>query len=265
MKYIRLFLIFIVAFFFVPKCCFASTNTYTRTKENLLLPKKTLANNNNITSVLQTPAVAANEKIYDFADLYTDQDEVKIFQTINQYIEHTGIDVAFVTTNNLNGFSLSDYSYNFYDYNDFKETGVVFVIYVDSVEPHIFMGNAGSASSIYTDERIQQTLAYIYKNIGSKNYYQAADDYFTILSGLYDADRNADGEYRVGQHGNVVMVIPWFEMVILAASVTFMIVFISLSVLKRKNKKMFGDELERRVDASTLIVKTEYDNPVDNK
>ena len=54
---------------------FASTNTYTRTNDNLLVPEDVTVTSNNINDILKTPAVFSSEKIYDFADLYTDNEE----------------------------------------------------------------------------------------------------------------------------------------------------------------------------------------------
>ena len=60
------------------------------------------------------------------------------------------------------------------------------------------MGNIGDKSSkvfdIYNDKRINQTLAYVYKDIENKNYYKAIDDYINILDGFYrlNGDRVTD-------------------------------------------------------------------------
>ena len=134
MRYIKYVLII---FFLVPITCMASTNTYQRTRENLIVPKDVIVDNNNINDILNTPAVSSMEKVYDYANLYSEEEENNLFQQISDYIDKSSIDVALVTTRDLNGFSLSDYAYHFYDYNDFKDSGVVFVIYIDSVEPHI--------------------------------------------------------------------------------------------------------------------------------
>lgn len=257
MKYIRFaFLVF----FLVPICCLASTNTFQRTKDNLIVPNDVIVDNNNINDILNTPAVSAMEKVYDYADLYSVEQENKLYQQISQYIDKTKLDAVLVTTKNLNGYSLSDYAYHFYDYNEFKDSGVVFVIYVDNMEPHIFMGNSGLATSIYTDAYVRQILSYVYKDIKSKNYYQATDDYFRILDGLY----KGEGEYRVNNKGEVVKAIPWIEITVLALSLTFLFVFSMLSILKRKHVKFFGGLLDSKLDNNTLVVKMEDDKIVDN-
>ena len=256
MKYIKFALLI---FFLVPISCFASTNTYQRTMENLIVPKDVIVDNNNINDILSTPAVSSMEKVYDYADLYSEEEEKKLYKQISKYINNTNIDVALVTTKDLNGFSLSDYSYHFYDYNDFENNGVIFVIYVDNIEPHIFMGNSGVATSIYTDDYIKQILSYVYKDINAKNYFQGTTDYFRIIDGLYQGG----GEYRVNAKGKVVKFIPWIEIVVLAGSLSFLIILGILSILKRKYKKIFKNVLDSKLDNNTLVVKMEYDKLVD--
>ena len=264
MKHNYLFVILFICFLMIPSNCFASVNTNQRTKDNLLIPNDVLVDNHNINDILNTPSVSSDEKVYDFADLLTAEEESKIFKNIQQFLNNSDMDTAFVTTNDLGGFSLSDYAYHFYDYNDFKDNGVIFVIYMGDNEPRIFMGNGGNASLIYTDSIIKQTLSYVYKNISVKNYYQAVDDYYTILDGFYSKSQGEKKEYKIGSSGEVVEVIPLLEMIILSISSTFIIVFLVLTIMKKKIKKKHGNILDSRLDMSTLIVKTEYDKYVDS-
>ena len=77
MKYIKLLIVFIL-FISIPKNCLASTNTLTRTREKPLVPDRVIVDENNIDEILLTPAVSSNEKIYDFAELYTEEEEKKL-------------------------------------------------------------------------------------------------------------------------------------------------------------------------------------------
>lgn len=256
MKYIKCI---ILVFFLTPICCFASTNTFQRTNDNLIVPNDVIVDSSNINAILKTPAVSSMEKIYDYANLYSDKEEKKLFQQISQYIEKTNIDAVLVTTKNLNGFSLSDYAYHFYDYNDFKNSGVIFVVYIDNLEPHVFMGSNGLAASIYSDVYIQQVLKYFIKDAKSKNYYEATGDYYRILDELY----KGDGEYRVNSKGEVVKIVPWIEIVIIAISLSFIVTFMILSLLKRKRKKFFRNLFVEKLNNDTLMVKLESDDLID--
>ena len=265
MKYTKLIFVFVFAFLSFQLNCFASVKTYNRTNENLLIPGDVAVTQDNIEDILKTPAVSSSEKIYDYADLYTNEEEEKLFARLKAYIDNSDIDACIVTTKNLNGFLIKDYAYNFYDYNDFKSDGIVFVIYIGSNEPQIFMGNSGDSKgkvfSIYTQVKVNQILKYVYTDIKNKQYYKATDDYIKILQGFFDISR--DGDYRVNNTGEVVKVIPWIAIGVLSITLTITIIILLFYQLKRYNKVVYTDELESKIDVSTLMVKTEMDDLVD--
>lgn len=264
MKNKKLIIILLFTFLFIPYNCIASVKTYQRTNDNYLVPKDVIVNSNNVVNVLKTPAVSSSEKIYDFADLFTEEEKKDIYKKMEQYIKKSNMDSIIVTTKELNGQSLSDYTYNFYDYNDFKNNGIIFVIYIKDTEPEIFMGNGGTASAYYTDSIIRQTLIHVYKDIASKNYYKSVLDYCKIVDGVYSLTQERQGAYKVTNNGEVSLVIPWFEIIVLAGSLTFIILFVFYKVVKKKNKNEINDMLQSCLDNSTLTVKTEYDRLKDS-
>ena len=124
------------------------------------------------------------------------------------------------------------------------------------------MGNIGDKSSkvfdIYTDKRINQTLAYVYKDIENKNYYKAIDDYINILDGFYRL--NGDN-YKVSKEGKVVKSINWFEIGVLSICLTFIINIFLLRKLKVKNTFI---DYEDKIDNDSLIIKTDSETIVSN-
>ncbi|MCI8460544.1 MAG: TPM domain-containing protein [Bacilli bacterium] len=263
MKSIKIIVCFLVSFFFFNLNCNASVNSYTRTDDNLLVPKDVVVDSNNIDAIRRTPAVSSSEKIYDYADLLTEDEEKKIYSKLYEYTKDSNIDVAVITTNDLFGFSIVEYANNFYDYNDFMNDGIVFVMYMSGSEPEIYMGNSGDYSGkvfeIYTDVRINQTLEYVYKDIAGGSYYKAVDDYIKILDGFY---RMNDGNYKVDKEGRVVKSIPWIEIVVLSVALTFIIVVILFYKLNGKKNVIIN--LEKNINTSTLMVRTDSDKLFDN-
>jgi len=259
MKYFKIIILLFSTFFLLKLDCNASVKTYTRTRDNLLVPKDVLVDETMIDSILVTPAVSSGEKVYDYANLLSDDEEKKIYEKLDEYIKRSKIDAIVVTTNDLGGKTLGDYTYNFYDYNEFMDDGVIFVIYMNQKNPEIYMGNSGkkdgNAFSIYTDIRINQTLEYVYKYIIDGNYYDAVNNYIKIVSGFYELDRH--GDYRVNEEGEIVHNIPWVEIVILSLALTFIIVILAFSKYHKKNNLK---SLEEKLDTSTLKVLTESDN-----
>ncbi len=267
MKKIKFIVFWFILFFIFSINVNASSNTYTRSNNNLLVPKDVIVTSENINAILNTPAVSSSEKIYDFANLLTDAEEKKLFKEINEYINNTTIDAAIVTTRDLRGFSIADYANNFYDYNDFMSDGVAFVIYVGGNEPSIYMANSGDRKgkvfTIYTEKRINQILAYVYKNISAGNYYNACSDYIKILSGYFNINRNT--EYVVNNKGNIVKNIPWFEIIILSFTLTFIIDVILYTKIVNNKKVSTLDILDDCVDKSTLMVKNNTSQFINNK
>ena len=268
MKYIRYIVLSFIMFFIFTINTSASTNTYTRTSENLIVPSDVVVDSNNINNILKTPSVSSSEKLYDFADLLTDSEEEKLVKRINKYVNSSTIDVAIVTTNDLLGFSIDDYAYNFYDYNDFMNDGIVFVIYTGGNEPEIYMGNSGDTEgkvfTIYTDYWINQILDYVYKDIKVGKYYSACNKYVDSLDALVDVERN--GNYRMDGNGNLIKNIPWVEIVVLSLTLTFIIIVIIYSKAMSMKKLSYADRLDDCVDKSNLMVKNNsYTNTYINK
>lgn len=263
MKYIKLLIVFIL-FISIPKNCLASTNTLTRTREKPLVPDRVIVDENNIDEILLTPAVSSNEKIYDFAELYTEEEEKKLYQKAINYTNNSSIDLVIVTTKDLRGFNLEKYTYNFYDYNLFNREGIIFVIYVNGNKNEIYMGNIGSSSSVvfdvYTDKRINQTLEYIYSDIKQGNYYSATDNYIKTVEGFYNLNKNEN--YLINKEGKIVKSIPWFELIIFASAITI-IVTILFSYKLRINKLPIVYSLDDNINEATMMVKFTKDELIE--
>ena len=262
MKKINYLIVILVAFFVVSVNCNASTNTYTRSTDNLLLPSDVKADSSNINAIMNTPAVAASEKIYDFANLIDDSREGALTNKILEFGKESDMDIVIVTTSDLRGFQIPEYTYNFYDYNDFKTNGVILVIYAPGGKnPEIFMGNSGLEDSyiftIYTESRVNQTLSYVYNGyIKDRAYYDACDKYIDIIKGFYatysekGVTENNDGSIR------------WIEIIILSVAVAFIanLLFIfRLSKYKVTSKK--GEVMDKKVNTSTLVIQQVQDSP----
>jgi len=265
MKKINFICLFLIIFFITHINCNASVNTYTRTNDNLLVPNDVVVDSNNIKDILNTPAVSNKEKLYDYADLFTDSQEDSLYDQINDYIKCSSIDLVIVTVNDLNGYSISDYAYNFYDYNDFLEDGVIFIIYKSDNEPEIFMGNSGLPGSkvftIYSDIRIGQILEYIYNDsLRDEDYYTGVSNYIKILKGFSEKE---DAAYGINSQGKIIKHIPWIEIIIIAGALTFVTIMILFYRIKSNNKNSYFDYLEGRLDSNTLIVRKDSEELID--
>lgn len=265
-KYFNYLLVIFITLFIFKYNCYASTNTYVRSDDNLRVPSDVKVDGSNYNDIIKTPSVSSSEKIYDFAEILSAKDEEILFENLTTYSKHTNYDAVIVTTKDLNGFDISNYSYNFYDYNDFKDEGVVFVIYTGEPEISIFMANSGPESSelfqIYSDKMIQSTLEYLYKNsISKNNYFEACNNYIKIIKVFYD--KKAPGDFEVDENGNVIKTVPILEIVIIAAASTFIIMVLLITSTKHK-KKYVSTNIKEKIDNNTMIIRVDYDKLIDS-
>lgn len=260
MKKLNYLIIILVAFFTVTFNCNASTFTYTRSTDNLLLPKDVKVDSSNINAIMNTPAVNANEKIYDFANLLDDSTEGALTTKITEFKKESKMDVVIVTTSDLKGFQIPEYTYNFYDYNDFAQDGVILVIYAPGGKnPEIFMGNSGLPDSfifeVYDEGRVNKILAYVYNLISAKQYYEACDKYIDIVKGFYATDMRSDVIDGRGSIG-------WIEIVILSVAVAVianLLFMFRLSKYKVTSKK--GKVMDKKVNPATMVIQQVQDSP----
>lgn len=162
---------------------FASTNTFERSEDDYLVPDGIEVNSSNKSNVLNTPAVDASEKIYDFADLFTDYEEEQLYSEVVDYIDIRNMDLAIVTIDYNNKISPQEYADDFYDYNNFglesSRDGILFLI--DMYNREIYMSTTGYAINMYNDYRINELLDSVYTYMSDEEYYEGVSRFIDIL------------------------------------------------------------------------------------
>ena len=260
-KYLNYLFVFFIVMFITYQCN-ASTNTFVRTNEDLKVPKDIIVDENNYDSIMSTPSVSASEKVYDYADLLTDEQEKNIYNNIMEFNRKSKYDIVILTTKELNGKNVSAYTYNFYDYNDFSD-GLIFTIYVGGEKPSIFVGNSAPDGSelftIYDNNIINSTLKYLYTNSISKgNYNEACLNFVKIINGFYE--KKYSNSYNIDDDGNVVHTIPLLEIIIFSIAFTFIIVLIIVKKFSMKKNKI--DRFVNKINNDSLKIISDYDNLV---
>lgn len=208
-KYISLIIVILIML----TCqTFASTNTYERTRENLQINEKFELTESVINAALATPKVDETEKVYDFADLFTDYDEELLYNDIMSYINSYEMDMVIVTINENNKSSAESYADDFYDYNYFgtnsTNDGILFLIDMDTRQ--FYISTTGKAILIYDDARINDMLDDIYTYMTSAKYYGAANVFIRVATsfakkGIPSSNKN----YTIDALGKYVKKFPW--------------------------------------------------------
>lgn len=256
-KIFKITFIFVISLVFINT--YASTKTFTRTADKPLVPSGITVDSTNKEAILSTPAVDASEKVYDFAELLSEEEENKLVKTINEYIDNTGYDLVFLTVKDLGKKDATNYMYNFYDYNDFKKNGTLFLVNPTSNGIATYMITAGEeAANLYTQDRIQKTLKHLYPAFKGGDTYKGAEVYVKICAGFYNINR--DKNARIDASGNVVKTIPWIEIVIIAFASTFIIMFI---LIKKNKNTLVTPERVSYLNTNSMVINRDSDMLID--
>lgn len=96
-------------------------------------------------SLLLVPSVFAMDtdvdpsiRIYDYADLLTDEEEEALSETARELSEKWSVDLVTVTIDDDEGLTSMEYADDFFDYNGFSTTGVLMLINMDEREVWFF-------------------------------------------------------------------------------------------------------------------------------
>lgn len=197
-KIIYAFILFLLSF----NICYASTHTYERTEDNLRVNKKWKIDEDNIDNVLKAPSVDASEKVYDFANILTDDEEKEVKELIDEFIKDTGFDLVFVS----DSFSYSydhqneDYAADFYDYNDFGiedkyYSGIVLFRNANSSDPYYGSYYFGEAQLYYSEEIYNTILDNIYRYFSNGYYLEGITRFIKDSTKYYNKGPAPGSEY----------------------------------------------------------------------
>jgi len=177
--------------FLLPIVSFASTNTYPRTEDDLRINSWITVTEDNKDNILNTPSVNEEEKIYDFADLYTDEEEKNLYSEVYDYSQRRNLDLVIVTIND-NFESTEEYADDFYDYNNFgygpDRDGLLFL--VDMENRYVYISATGGAMSLYPDNECDMITEEIYTYFSDQNYYGGTSQMIKTLDTYYEISYN---------------------------------------------------------------------------
>ena len=225
-----------ILFIFLIYCCipfqvFASVNTCTRSSINLYVPAKVDYDSSMEDDVLSTPCVDASEKVYDFADLFTEDEEVYLYNRVNEFIDKTGLDLGIATIDYNNKKSAMVYADDFYDYNDFSKNGLLFLIDMDTRE--YYFTTSGQAMFYFDDNRTDSVLDVLYYDMVNGNYGKVANLFIDEALNYYHSGI-ITSKYTFDSSGKIVRKTPW----LLLGIISFVVALIITLILKGKNKKV---------------------------
>lgn len=241
----KIFKILLVIFLFTigTITCNASTKTYDRNElDNYGVRKKWEITSKNKSNVLKTPAVDASEKIYDYDNILTDEEENILKEKIDEFISITSMDMVIVVPSFYysNDSENEEYAADFYDYNDFgmefeKNSGVLFLRNNNKLDPYFNIYTFGNAQLYFDFTRLEEILDSIYNDIKSGNYLKGLSRYIDMMIDDYNSGIPSTMQnYKVNEKGFLYQPyqVPWIMVLLIAAIITTIIIII----LIEKNK-----------------------------
>ena len=242
-----------LAFFCFLGICNADIKTYDRNSlKNYGVNKKWSVNPSNLNNVLNTYAVDADDKIYDFADILSSSDEYSLKNLIDNFTKTTGFELVILTdsfyntTDDENG----NYAQDFYDYNDFAiddeyYSGVI--IFRNNYEGAKYYGvySFGEAQYYYyTDgySRLDNTLDYVYSDMVAGNYNLAMSEIISDLL-IYYQEGKEDGmeDYYLDKDGMLVYDPKFSPPIIIALIFSVVITWVVVATNLKKNKMVYRE------------------------
>lgn len=189
----------------------------------------------NLDNVLNTYAVNASEKIYDFSDIITNEEEKEIKKLIDEYIKKYHKEIIIVTDNlrYMSDYENEQFVADFFDYNDFgmdyNNSGVVLFRNTYVNDPYYNIYSFGDAQLYMSYERVEATLDHIYDYLHSKKYAEGFTKFVNDV-GLYyrEGIPKTMKNYKVTKDGYLKRkyVVPWFQTIGISLVVTVLIMFI---------------------------------------
>jgi uncharacterized protein len=260
-------LFILLSFFLCIGLCNAEITTYDRNRlENYGVNKHWKIDQYNKAEILNTHAVDANQKVYDFSDILTPEEELYFRTLSNNFYKKTGFELVILTESfyNLDDDDNGDYAQNFYDYNDFGLTdkyysGVVILRNTYPGMPWYGVYSFGEAqyyyNSDYSDSRLNFSLDKIYNNMINSNYKLAFDTLINDLVHYYEQGKEPGmDDYILNNDGVLVYKPSLAPFIIGAAVIALVTTLIFIGSNKRKHKLIIKERMAHEyLDRKSII------------
>lgn len=144
---------------------------------------------------------ASGRRIFDNADLFTDEEEKLLEEQVYKSVEEMGMDLAVVTTSDASGKSPVQFADDYYDANGFgigeDSSGALYLIDMDNRE--LYISTHGGMIRYLTDDRIEVIIDEAAPYAGDGDYSGSAQAVIRAIeaclaAGVVDGQYNYDWE-----------------------------------------------------------------------
>ena len=232
-------LLFLIFAFFIPVYVNASIITYDRDIDTLSVPSDIKVTDSNKTAIINTPLVDSKEKIYDYADLFTDFEEEDLYNKTLEFISSYNIDLIIVTIDHNNKSDSENYAADFFDYNEFginkSRDGILYLI--DMENRYVYVYTSGKAILYLDDDRIDTIVDISYDYLHYGNYYDGALSFLDKSNEfINDGIPSSNSNYTIDENGNYVIVKKKSVNFFISTIAAFIISTVIVLIFKSKHK-----------------------------
>ena len=127
-------------------------------------------------------AAPEDQKVYDNFDLFTDEEEIELENTLNSYGEEGEVDIVVITADDLGNRSKKVYLEDFYDemelgYDTIYGDTVLLLIYMNPSDRSVEIQGYKNAEYYINNQRIEYIIDAIYPYLKSGDYFEAVKEY----------------------------------------------------------------------------------------
>ena len=144
--------------------------------------------------------------VYDYADVFSDSEELKLQQMCKETGKKLGLDLVIVTSKDLGktnkGYYVSDgtvekyeqeYADDFYDYGGYSDSGILYLIDLDY--DGIYVSTAGLAMVYIDDYDVETILDEVWDGFYDYDYYDSAEAFVDTVDDIVGS-RKSDDEFE---------------------------------------------------------------------
>ncbi len=117
------------------------------------------------------PQVSSDVKIYDAADLLSETERAELQSLLKRISDEQNMDIVVVTADDTDGMWITDYADDFYDYNGYKENGLLLLLVMDDRSWHV--STKGKGIDYFTDYGIDCIVDDMMDELADGKYYDA--------------------------------------------------------------------------------------------
>lgn len=271
MKRIKILLLIMITFLLGVSSVYAIPETKERTQEdNYGVKKKWKITSSNEANVLRTKYVNADEKIYDFKDVLTEEEIAKLKKESEEFTKKTKMEIIVLvdeleyTADSQN----EDYAADFYDYNDFglnlddNYSGVLLFRNTYEQDPYYNIYTFGKAQLYFDYNRLENVLDNIYDDIHNQNYYSGFSRYISEMTDYYDDGIPKTMEnYTLDENGFLKQLPPKYHPpILIALIISIVTTIIVMAILIKKNKMVAkATKAEEYLDKNSVQITNKVD------